>query len=147
MTTPMPGPSRRWMRPLLGAAVLALLTAGAAGCGDDDSVDAGDAPSTGSAADPADDAYGDRGSGQGAGDAAVTAAGFEFTTSPVEAGAEVTFSNEDSTTHTMTADDGAFDSGDVAAGETATITAPSEPGDHAFHCEIHTDMQATLTVE
>jgi plastocyanin len=144
----MPGRSRWWLRPLLGAAASALLAAGAAGCGDDDgSVDSGDAPATDSAGDPADDAYGDRGSGDIAGDAAVTAAGFEFTTSPVEAGAEVTFSNEDSTTHTMTADDGSFDSGDVVAGESATITAPSEPGDHAFHCEIHPSMEATLTVE
>ena len=50
--------------------------------------------------------------------------------------------------HTATADGGEFDLGPVEPGETSPPgTAPDEPGDYPFHCEIHPNMTATLTVE
>jgi plastocyanin len=76
----------------------------------------------------------------------VTIKGFAFTTKPVKAGAKVTIKNEDSATHTFTADDGSFNSGNVDAGKTDDITAPSQAGDYKVHCEIHSSMTGTLTV-
>ena len=126
--------SSTWARVAGGLAVVALLGA----CGDDD--EDPDAVSDDQVTEPAtDDAASE--------DAAVTASGFEFTTGPVAAGAEVTFRNDDDVPHTATADDESFDSGQVGPGESASLTAPDEPGDYDFHCEIHPDMQASLTVE
>ena len=79
-------------------------------------------------------------------EAAITIADFTFSVpETVEPGAEITVTNEDTALHTVTADDGAFD---VAApgGETVTFTAPTEPGEYAFHCGPHPDMVATLVV-
>lgn len=146
----------RRLRSLL--AVMALVPALVlAACGDDDADDdvtsgAEESPSatdtTGAGA--ADDGYGGAGTGGSTSAAAAVRAvdfRFELADDAVAPGARLTFANEDGAPHTMTADDGAFDSGRVEGGDTATVTAPSEPGDHAFHCEIHPEMQATLTVE
>ena len=76
----------------------------------------------------------------------VTIKGFAFTSPPVKAGSKVTVKNEDSVTHTYTADDKSFDSGRVDGGKSAQFTAPSNPGDYKVHCEIHTSMTGTLTV-
>ena len=38
-------------------------------------------------------------------------------------------------THTVTSDDGKWDSIELEGGSTGTVTAPSEPGDYSFHCE------------
>ena len=67
----------------------------------------------------------------------------------MKAGATVTVKNNDGpSTHTVTADDGAsFDvSVDRRRGR-ATFTAPSKAGSYKFHCNIHSQMKATLTVE
>jgi plastocyanin len=122
---------------------------GLAACGDDDDgdLDAADTTSTSaSGSGGSDDAYGDR-SGDDAKGSAVVAEDFSFTDAKAVAGGEVTFENRDDAPHTLTADDGAFDTGNVAGGSSATITAPSEPGEHTFHCEIHPSMTGTLTVE
>ena len=136
---------RRWRA--VGLAV--LLATGLAACGDDDGdVDAADTTSSSASGSAGgDDAYGDRSGGEDAKGSAVVAKDFAFMAATVAPGAEVAFENEDDVTHTMTADDGAFDTGNVAGGSSGTVTAPSEPGDHAFHCEIHPSMTATLTVE
>lgn len=133
-------------------AAAAVLAVGVAACGDDDdddvSASGGDATTTTPAPDTgSDDLYpsGDPGGETTAG--TVEAVDFEFTPTSVAPGSEVTFKNSGEAPHTMTADDGAFDSGRVDGGATATVTAPAEPGDYPFHCEIHPDMKATLTVE
>ena len=78
---------------------------------------------------------------------AVTIDNFTFTTNAVKAGACVTVDNKQSgTTHTVTADNGEFNTGNVAGGSTATFLAPSKPGTYKFHCNIHSTMTATLTV-
>jgi plastocyanin len=129
-----------WMGRLAVVLVAAGSVLGAAGCGDDDA----DEVSSGTTGSPADD---DGGSGEDGGEAGtIVALDFELSSTTVAAGSEVTFRNDDSTAHTVTADDGAFDTGSVPAGETATFTAPSEPGEVAFHCEIHPSMTGTLTV-
>ena len=78
----------------------------------------------------------------------VVAKGFSFTVKgPVQPGAQVHFANEDQTDHTMTADGGAFDTGHVAPGKEAALTAPTKSGSYAFHCSIHASMTGTLTVQ
>ena len=134
---------------LAGAALVLVAVLGA--CGDDDDLDTAGTDTTSATTAPGED-YGGSAGGADEADAdrasTVVAADFRFTTvPPATAGAEVTFANEDGVPHTMTADGGSFDTGTVAAGESGTLTAPTEPGDYPFHCEVHPAMQATLTVE
>jgi plastocyanin len=75
----------------------------------------------------------------------ITIANFTFSPSPVKAGSTVTVTNNDTKTHTVTANDGSFDVR-VDAGKTATFTAPGKPGPYKFHCRIHSFMKGTLTV-
>ena len=65
----------------------------------------------------------------------------------VKAGATVTVDNKDSITHTVTADNGEFNTGDISGGKTVTFTAPTKPGTYKFHCNIHAFMHGTLTVQ
>ncbi|MFC9324549.1 cupredoxin domain-containing protein [Kitasatospora sp. NPDC057015] len=83
---------------------------------------------------------------------AVTVTIKDFAYSPVSVtvapGATVTVINQDDTTHTVTSvTDGAFDTGDIAAGKTTTFTAPTQPGEYRYICSIHTYMHGTLTVQ
>lgn len=135
---------RRWRA--VGLAL--VLAAGLAACGDDDGdVDAADTTSTAaSGSGGSDDGYGDRSGGDATG-STVVAEDFAFSGATVAPGAEVAFENKDDAPHTMTADDGAFDTGDVEGGGSEAITAPSQPGEYAFHCEIHSSMTGTLTIE
>ncbi len=65
----------------------------------------------------------------------------------VKPGAGVAVTNEDSTAHTATADDGhSFDTGDLAQGASQTISV-SKPGSYAYHCSIHPFMHGTLVVK
>jgi plastocyanin len=139
---------RRSTTRALALAAAALLALGLAACGDDDddAADTGDEPTTTEAEDTGTTAADDTGD-EATGDATVVAQDFTFTVpDSVAAGATVTFDNQDSAPHTMTADDDAFDSGNVTGGSQGEVTAPSEAGDYAFHCEIHPNMTATLTV-
>jgi plastocyanin len=123
---PMPRTDHRSRRlaPVLAALFLAALLAA---CGDDGG-DAGD------------------GGGGGAGDEVVIA-DFAFTIpSGLSAGATLTVRNDDSTTHTFTADGGEFDTGNVGGSESAEIELPDAPGDYGVHCEIHRSMSGTVTV-
>ena len=61
-------------------------------------------------------------------------------------GDTITFKNEDGFAHTFTADDGAFDSGNVDGGGEFQFT-PDAEGTIAFHCKIHSNMKGTITVE
>jgi plastocyanin len=36
---------------------------------------------------------------------------------------------------------------DVEANEEGKLTAPTEPGEYAFHCKYHPSMHGTLTVK
>ena len=78
--------------------------------------------------------------------ASLDISNFQFSATTVGAGGQVTVSNRDGAPHTVTSDDGAFDSGQVGGGGTGAFTAPSQPGTYTFHCQIHPDMSGTLTV-
>jgi plastocyanin len=127
-------------------AIAVLLLGGIAACGSDDGsgADAGSGATTSEVA-----AGGDNGSPGGEGEAGtIVAQDFSLTDLTVAPGQEIVLRNDGDATHTATADDGSFDLGEVAGGETSDpVTAPEEPGSYPFHCEIHASMTATLTVE
>jgi plastocyanin len=63
----------------------------------------------------------------------------------VATGTEVTWTNEDPTSHTVTADDGSFDSEVIAEGGTFRWTFETS-GTVTYHCAIHPDMTGSITV-
>ena len=64
----------------------------------------------------------------------------------VPVGTTVDWTNEDPFAHTVTARDGAFDSGTMDGGATFSQTF-SEPGTYAYFCAIHPSMTGTVTVK
>lgn len=72
---------------------------------------------------------------------------FSFTPAAltVKSGAKVTVTNNDSATHTWTAADKTFDSGDLATGKSFTFTF-TKPGTYSYVCSIHAAMHGTVTV-
>jgi plastocyanin/predicted lipoprotein with Yx(FWY)xxD motif len=63
----------------------------------------------------------------------------------VTVGETVTWTNADSPSHTVTADDGSFDSGGIAPGATFSQSF-TKAGTYAYHCTIHPSMTGTVTV-
>lgn len=63
----------------------------------------------------------------------------------VAAGATVTWTNSDPLVHTVTADDGSWDSGAVEPGKTFSHTF-TQPGEYAVHCTPHPFMKAVIVV-
>jgi plastocyanin len=61
----------------------------------------------------------------------------------VVVGTEVTWTNEDPTQHTVTATDGAFDSGVLDQGQSFSFTVETN-GPVTYACVIHPDMTGTL---
>jgi len=144
-------PTRSLFRPLLATLFATLLVVGVAACGDDDDAQAtGDGGTT-----TADDSGGqyDSGDTTSGGDAdaaegAIVAVDFELSDTTVAPGAEIVLQNDGATRHTATSDeDGLFDLEADGGSTSDPGTAPDEPGDYTFHCEIHSSMTATLTVE
>jgi plastocyanin len=70
---------------------------------------------------------------------------FTPATITVTAGTTVTWNNNDDMTHTVTADDDSYDSGNIAAGRSFTKTF-SVVGTYPYHCTIHPSMTATIVV-
>ena len=65
----------------------------------------------------------------------------------VPPGAQITIKNDDSAEHSVTSDTAGKFSVDVDGSEEGTLTAPTEPGEYAFHCKYHPSMHGTLTVK
>ena len=70
---------------------------------------------------------------------------FSVATLTVSSGTTVTWTNNDGMTHTVTADDGSFNSGNIAPGESFSHTF-SGMGTYAYHCYIHSNMKASIVV-
>jgi plastocyanin len=83
-----------------------------------------------------------------AGAMAVTIKGFAFDPAQqqVPVGTTVTWTNQDSANHTVTADDGSFDSGQLAQGATFSQTF-AKAGTYTYHCSNHPNMKATIVVK
>jgi plastocyanin len=58
----------------------------------------------------------------------------------------VIWTNHDNSPHTVTANDGSFESGNMAPGQTYTFTF-STPGVYTYHCTYHPWMTGTVTVK
>jgi plastocyanin len=76
----------------------------------------------------------------------ITIQNFGFTPLTVKPGATITVTNKDPVDHTVTADSGNAFNVPVAAGASATFTAPAKAGTYAYHCTIHPSMHGTLVV-
>jgi plastocyanin len=80
--------------------------------------------------------------------ATITIASMSFgdpiTVSP---GAQIAITNKDSAEHSVTSDTEGKFSVDVEGNEQGTLTAPTEPGEYAFHCKYHPSMHGTMTVK
>ena len=129
--------NRLSLRTTLAASASLLLTLTACGGGDDAS----------SAAEPAATKSAEAVSTAPAtGGAAITIAGFAFSgATEVAVGTTVAVTNDDSATHTWTSEDGTFDSGSIAPGESFEFTFDTA-GTFAYHCNFHASMQGTITV-
>ena len=142
----------RWLALLLACMALALV---AAGCGDDDDDDGGGggAATTEQPADTGGDddggGGGDDDDGGGGGGTEVSMADITFEPAEVTVGVgdTVTWTNDDSVDHDVTAD--SFSSGDPGG------IAPGDTFDHAFEeagtfdyvCTVHPGMEGSVTVE
>ena len=77
---------------------------------------------------------------------AATIANFAFAPNPatVSSGGLITWTNNDTTAHTVTFDSGP-DCGNVAGGSAVTVQF-NQPGTYPYHCTIHTSMKGSVTV-
>jgi plastocyanin len=142
----------RWLALLLACVALALV---AAGCGDDDDDDGGgggaattEQPAGGDDGGGGDD-DGGGGGGGGGGGAEVSEEGIAFQPAEVTVGVgdTVTWTNNDSVGHDVTAD--SFSSGDpggMAPGDTFEHTF-EEAGTFDYVCTVHPGMEGTVVVE
>lgn len=73
---------------------------------------------------------------------------FDPASRTVKVGTEVTWTNRDSATHTVTADNGSFDSEDLETDEEFSFRF-TQAGEVKYHCEIHGKdrMSGTVVVE
>jgi plastocyanin len=81
----------------------------------------------------------------GGNDIAVANFAYAPATLTVQTGDPVTWTNMDDVSHTVTADNDAFDSGSFGAGASFQLTA-GPPGTYTYFCQIHPFMKGTLTV-
>jgi plastocyanin len=135
---------RALSRPFIAGLFATLLVSGVAACGDDDDADAsGDGGTTTTA-----DGSGGQDGGAGTDEGTIVAVDFELAGITVAPGAELHLQNDGEQNHTATSDeDGLFDLEADAGSSSEEGTAPDEPGEYPFHCEIHPSMTATLTAE
>jgi len=76
-----------------------------------------------------------------------TIRGYTIPALTAAAGATITVADGDDEPHTVTADDGSFDTGSFDKAAPGTLTAPKVPGTYPVHCTVHPSMHATLTVK
>lgn len=138
----------RWLALLLAGLALGVVVAG---CGDDD--DSGGGGGGGNAEQPAEEsggnAYGGGGGDSGGGGAEASMEGIQFVPSEVtvKVGETVTWTNNDSVGHDVTADE--FSSGaagGIAGGQTFEHTF-EEAGTFDYVCTVHPGMDGTVQVE
>jgi plastocyanin len=126
----------RWVRLVAGLFVLSLVVAA---CSSDDD-GGGTTDTTGGATGTTAE------TGSSGGGTTITIAGFAFDpdTITVTGPTEVTVTNDDSTTHTFTLDDGSVDQTvEPGATETVTVDVSASTG---FHCNIHPQMTGQIEV-
>ena len=70
---------------------------------------------------------------------------FEPADAAIQPGDTIVWVNEGNTPHTVTSDDGLFDSEVLNPGESFMFTFP-EAGTFSYHCEIHPSMTGSVSV-
>lgn len=77
----------------------------------------------------------------------VTTKDFKFNPAElvVKIGTVIEVANEDNTSHTLTTEDGSFDTGTIEPGKSTSFTI-NQTGKFAFHCAFHPFMTGTITV-
>ena len=121
--------------PLLAAGALTL-----AGCS------SGTTPPTPTAAGGAAASGSASSAGTSAATADFTIKAYTFPAFTATVGQQITLVDGDGEPHTVTADDGSFDSGSFDAAAPGTLTVPTKPGVYPVHCTVHPTMKGTLTV-
>jgi len=78
---------------------------------------------------------------------AVAISGFAFSPSSltINVGDRVTWTNSDAVAHTATATGGAFDTGDIGQGQSASVRFTTA-GTYAYYCTPHPSMTGTIRV-
>ena len=120
------------------AAILVLVAGALAGC----------PSSSGSSSAPATTAPASSGAGSAAAGSTVEIDNFAFApaTLTVPVGTVVTWKFDDSTDHTVTADDNSFTSQALGAGQTFEHTFATA-GTLTYHCSIHPFMKGSIEVK
>ncbi len=133
-------------RPLLVLVAVLALLALATGCGSGS--DSGASPSATAAPPATSGSATTSGSAAPSGGSTVEINNFMFTpmSLTVPVGATVTWKFDDSTQHTVTADDNSFASSPMGSGQTFTHTFTTA-GTVPYHCSIHPSMTATIIVK
>jgi plastocyanin len=67
-------------------------------------------------------------------------------TTTIGVGGTVTWTNSGSTAHTVTGDQGAFDSGNINPAGTFSFKF-NTAGTYTYHCSIHPQMVGTIVVQ
>jgi len=78
-------------------------------------------------------------------DIAIRDFSFEPDSITIKAGTKVIWTNEDSVLHTVTSEDGIFDSGTLSKGETFSYIF-EEAGIYKYTCSIHPSMKGEIIV-
>ncbi len=79
--------------------------------------------------------------------AVITIEGFAFSgAGTFQPGQTIEVVNVDGAPHTVTADDGSFDTGNIDGGGRTQLTLPTTPGTYSFFCAVHPSMTGTLTI-
>ncbi len=65
----------------------------------------------------------------------------------VAPGTVVMVDNQDTAPHTVTAEDQGFDTGNLDGNQRGSVTAPDQPGEYPYICDIHQYMKGTLIVK
>lgn len=139
--------------PRLAAAAALVLTLGLGACGGD-ATGGGDGASGNGAAAEKDHGSGDHSTGSGSASGQATSADsvaivdFVYKPDPVKvkAGMEVTWTNQDTAAHTVTADDKSFDSKNMDKDATFKHRFDTA-GTFKYFCAIHNYMTGSVVVE
>jgi plastocyanin len=81
--------------------------------------------------------------------ASITISNFMFQpmSLTVAPGGTVRVTNKDTATHTLTATNDQFNTGDINQNQTKTFKAPMKPGTYHYICNIHQYMMGSIVVK
>jgi plastocyanin len=135
------GRIRRLGPPVLAAVALAVLALAILGCSSSTTTTAAPPSSAGSAT------TGASGGGSGtATEVAMQSIAFSPQTVTIKAGGTVTWTNQDSVEHDVTAADGSFKSSTMSNGGTFSHTF-AQAGTYEYSCTLHPGMTGTVIVQ